>query len=187
MLWAGRRVGFEVIHSHERTCAICRRAPKDSATISPLMTPRLSCAHCETTGTCRNGHEGRACAICAKKLAGLDVNSTVGLICSVCGGRGVLETHSLKLQNRFVPWFAAALVFALILLLSIAYFHSPVTNGKDNFGVLIGFAGPIIGAITGYYFKNTQSRESSVVVPHKATSQPLRGPSSEPPTAGGAA
>jgi hypothetical protein len=69
------------------------------------------------------------------------------LPCFVCGGRGTVEPFSLKLQNRFLPFFAMGFVFLLLALVACAYFW-----GSASFDKIIGFAGTLIGSITGYYF-----------------------------------
>jgi len=72
----------------------------------------------------------------------------MGLICSVCEGRGTVEPHSVKLTNRFLPYFS--MVFVLVLLGFLAW----VIYRDDNYyfqGVL-GFVSTMIGSITAYYF-----------------------------------
>jgi hypothetical protein len=62
-------------------------------------------------------------------------------------GRGSVEPFSLKLQNRFLPFFAMGFVFLLLVFLAVALYL-----GTANFDKIIGFAGTLIGSITGYYF-----------------------------------
>lgn len=76
-----------------------------------------------------------------------------GLVCSVCHGRGSVESFSLQLQNRFVPCFAGALVTALFGVVVATLF---IDKG-GHFDKVIGFAGTMIGTITGYYFGGKRS------------------------------
>lgn len=121
------------------------------------MVPREVCKHCGTSGTCTNGSGGDSCAVCAKPGMFRDYSGTPkGLICSVCHGRGSVEPFSLQLQNRFVPFFAGALVTALFGVVVVTLF----VEGGQHFDKVIGFAGTMIGTITGYYFGGKRSDAS---------------------------
>jgi len=72
----------------------------------------------------------------------------MGLICSVCEGRGTVEPHSVKLTNRFLPYFS--MVFVLILLGFLAWVI--YRDDKDYFQGVLGFVSTMIGSITAYYF-----------------------------------
>jgi hypothetical protein len=76
----------------------------------------------------------------------------------VCDGRGSVEPFSLKLQNRFLPFFAMGFVFLLLVFLAGALFKD-----MEHFDKIIGFAGTLIGSITGYYFggKHIETSTSS--------------------------
>ena len=122
------------------------------------MTERIPCAHCQTLGTCKNGAGGSACAICAKAGSKFRDYSQLptGLVCSVCGGGGSVEPFSLKLQNRFLPFFAMGFVLLLLIFLGICLFYA-----NASFDKVIGFAGTLIGSITGYYFGGKQIESST--------------------------
>lgn len=125
-----------------------------------IMTERIACPHCKTSGTCSSGAEGDSCAVCSRTGFRLRDYSAApkGLPCSVCGGRGSVEPFSLKLQNRFLPFFAMGFVFLLLLFLAVALY-----SGTASFEKIIGFAGTLIGSITGYYFggKHIETSTSS--------------------------
>ena len=113
------------------------------------MADRIDCAHCKTSGTCSNGADGNACVLCARQALGKTYSSATslkGLVCSVCEGRGTAETFSLKLQNRFLPFFAVGFLFLLLLFIAVAYFWT--ANYKD----VVAFAGPLVGTIIAFYF-----------------------------------
>lgn len=79
-----------------------------------------------------------------------------GLVCSVCKGAGSVDPFSLKLQNRFLPFFAMGFVVLLLIFLAVSLFV-----GQANFEKIIGFAGTLIGSITGYYFGGKHIESSS--------------------------
>lgn len=113
------------------------------------MTERVDCAHCGKTGTCANGVDGCACDVCARSAFGksyAEASSLKGLVCSVCEGRGFAENFSLKLQNRFLPFFAVGFLFLLLIFIMTSYFFSK--NYKD----VVAFAGPLVGTIIAFYF-----------------------------------
>jgi hypothetical protein len=113
------------------------------------MAERIDCAHCNKAGTCSNGLNGDACIVCSGKYVRRKGNagaSLKGVVCSVCKGRGTDEPFSLKLQNRFLPFFAVGFLFLLLGFVIAAYFWS--TGYKD----VVAFAGPVIGSIVAFYF-----------------------------------
>lgn len=124
-----------------------------------MNSSTIPCAHCRSTGTCSTGENGRTCVRCAGRYKSADGLPPMGLFCRVCEGRGVLENHTLKLQNRFVPYFAGFVVLVLIAFLVCAYFIP--TARKDGLTVVLGFVGPIIGTITGFYFRVAPNRETT--------------------------
>jgi hypothetical protein len=140
------------------------------------MIERISCLHCEKTGTCRNGVDGVSCATCSRKGSryGDHSDAPKGLVCSVCEGRGSVEPFTLKLQNRFLPFFAMGFVVLLLAFIAIAYFSN---NGK-GFETILGFAGTLIGSITGYYFGgkqidvSTESKTDTLASPPPRSQEP---------------
>jgi hypothetical protein len=115
---------------------------------SDTTPERIFCKHCNGTGTCSTGLNGVACAVCAKRGSKFRDYSEVamGLPCLICEGRGSIEPFSLKLHNRFLPFFAMGFVTLLLFLVGYAVF------ADKSFDKVIGFAGTLIGSITGYYF-----------------------------------
>lgn len=126
------------------------------------MNERLGCAHCEETGTCHKGTNGDSCAVCSKNY----LDKPTGLVCSVCGGRGTVEPHSLKLQNRFLPYFSMGFMVVLLAFLALAMY----ADEDKYFDKVLGFVSAMVGSITAYYFggKTTQT-----IVTDKKTSPPL--------------
>jgi len=110
---------------------------------------RIPCAHCNRTGTCSNGPDGDSCAICAKRGSKFRDYSDApkGLPCSICEGKGSVEPFSLKLHNRFLPFFAMGFVTLLLIFVALVCFLHP-----ESFVNVIGFAATLIGSITTYYF-----------------------------------
>lgn len=108
-------------------------------------TDFVSCAHCQGSGTCKNGEDDSSCSVCLKahKLTTNDKQS--GLVCSVCKGLGVVEPKTARLHNRIVP--ALALLIVYVALCLIVYFA-----GTDHFNAVLAFAATLIGSVTGYYF-----------------------------------
>jgi hypothetical protein len=104
---------------------------------------RIPCKHCNETGTCSTGVNGTACAVCAKRYP----EAAMGLPCCICEGRGSVEPFSLKLYNRFLPFFAMGFVAILLIIVCVS-----VWSSGHKFDKVIGFAGTLIGSITGYYF-----------------------------------
>ena len=107
------------------------------------------CAHCDGTGTCKNGVDETSCMVCVKKaklkIEGADKNATTGLVCSVCGGHGISEPYSSRLQNRIVPLLAIIIVYIALLII---WSHAK----EEHFNQLLAFASTLIGSVTGYYF-----------------------------------
>jgi tRNA-binding EMAP/Myf-like protein len=104
----------------------------------------VPCAHCQATGTCRNGEGHRSCSLCIKK-AQIKGTSSEGLICGVCKGLGVAEPQTLLIRNRITPVLAWVIVCIALLLV----FH---LAEKENFHEVLAFAATLIGSVTGYYF-----------------------------------
>lgn len=110
-------------------------------------TEQMKCAHCEGSGTCRNGHNQTSCAICRRshKLESSSIEDTSGLICTICQGHRIFEVTAARLRNRLVPFLALFIVcFVLVLVWN--------TIDKENFGEILAFSGTLIGSITGYDF-----------------------------------
>lgn len=104
----------------------------------------VPCAHCQASGTCRNGEEHRSCALCVKK-AQIKSGASEGLVCSVCKGFGVAEPQTIQIRNRITPALAWGIVSIALLL--VCYLAE-----KENFHEVLAFAATLIGSVTGYYF-----------------------------------
>lgn len=106
------------------------------------------CAHCEGTGTCKNGLEGTSCASCTKKneLKGKDHS---GLLCGSCGGIGLAEPMTERLNKRAKPLLAMNIVFVVLIIVAVC-----LVTKNDHFSEILVFASTLIGSITGYYFSS---------------------------------
>lgn len=103
------------------------------------------CAHCSGSGTCRNGKDGDSCSVCIKEVE--SKTNAQGLVCSVCGGLGVAEMRTDRINRRvtsmlamLIAYFALTFVFVLALI------------ENKYFSECLAFSGTLIGSITGYYF-----------------------------------
>ena len=110
-----------------------------------IMNQLYPCAHCSGSGTCTNGKENESCFVCNKE-AKAKVGSK-NLVCSVCGGIGLAEIKSDRINRRTAPLLAILIAyFALIFVFFLAF-----TNNQ-HFSEGLAFSGTLIGSITGYYF-----------------------------------
>lgn len=108
------------------------------------------CAHCGGTGTCNNGPDNKSCSSCIKKneLKGKD---HFGLLCGSCGGIGMAEPMTERLNKRTKPLLAMGIVFSvLVIVFSFAF------TKHENFSEILVFASTLIGSITGYYFSSNK-------------------------------
>lgn len=110
------------------------------------------CAHCEGTGTCKNGLEGKSCASCIKKneLKGKDHS---GLLCGSCGGIGLAEPLTERINKRTKPLLAMSIVFVVLVIVAVC-----LVVRSDYFSEVLVFASTLIGSITGYYFSSNKMK-----------------------------
>jgi len=104
------------------------------------------CRHCDETGICTSGGEGRSCQACAKyhELKGRDF---IGLACGTCGGLGQSEPFTERLNKRIKPLLAMAIVFlVLVFVFVLALAKNP------HFPEFLAFGGTLIGGVTAFYF-----------------------------------
>lgn len=114
----------------------------------------VSCKHCDESGTCNPGDT--SCGVCIARWMqrgqlGQD-GPAIGLICSVCWGKGLVEASAAKWNNRFPFILASGLVllgFALLFLVG--------WTGIDKNQALT-FVGTLLGSITGFYFGGERGR-----------------------------
>lgn len=110
------------------------------------------CLHCSETGTCTSGLDGTACGYCQEAFrirTGLwrRRKNLHGLVCGVCGGLGLAESQTEKINKRMRSLSALLLMGSLlaVILFSVIY-ESPY------FSQILAFAGPLLGGIVAYYF-----------------------------------
>jgi hypothetical protein len=105
------------------------------------------CAHCQGSGTCATGKEGESCCVCIKESK--SNKDSHGIVCSVCGGLGLAELKTDRINKRVTSFLAILIAyFALIMVFVLA-----VTNNK-YFSEALAFSGTLIGGITGFYFSS---------------------------------
>lgn len=104
------------------------------------------CAHCTGTGTCKNGSANSSCNVCIKDNE-LKGKEHIGLACGICGGLGLAEPKTERINKRITPLLALTIVF---LLLSGVFF-SAITN-NPHFNEILAFSGTLIGTVLGFYF-----------------------------------
>lgn len=116
--------------------------------MNEIKSNLYDCKHCPGTGTCSNGPESSSCAACIKKNE-LKGKNHQGILCRSCGGIGMAEPMTERMNKWMVPILA---IFLTVILLSIistaAIFQSPY------FSELLAFSSAIIGAVCGFYFSN---------------------------------
>ena len=119
------------------------------------MAGSVDCSHCGKTGTCGLGEGGVACDRCVHthELRGLKSSSSKrGLWCGVCGGTGVAEPFSVKLQSRVAPFVAIGIILGILVLAGLIAYTAPDLRPQ-----VLTLAGTLGGAVTGYYFSGKQS------------------------------
>lgn len=105
------------------------------------------CKHCSGTGTCTNGPENSTCAACIKKNELKKGKSYTGLLCGSCGGIGMAEPLTERMNKRTAPLLA----IYLVVILLIGVFGAALTK-SPFFSELLAFASAIIGTVCGHYF-----------------------------------
>jgi len=140
------------------------------------MLDFVTCKHCGETGTCANGSNRNSCARCRTHWINQQANyqpkdEEMGLVCSVCWGKGVTEPTSSKWQNRFTPILASCFVLLAFILVGVLGWRN-----SDGFDKVLVFASTLIGSITGYYFAGERAQgkvpASGGVAARQAPSQP---------------
>jgi hypothetical protein len=79
-------------------------------------------------------------------------DDNVGLVCSVCLGKGIVEPYALKIERRF-PFFLAIGLVSLGFL--VLFLSKKVGLDPDK---VLPFVGTLLGSITGYYFGGERAR-----------------------------
>lgn len=110
------------------------------------------CAHCKETGTCMNGKDGASCTACIIKneiFMLFRFKKHIGLLCGACGGIGMAEPMTERMNKRTKPFIAITTLIILFALIYTAFF-----TDSQHFSAILAFAGTLIGSITGYYFSS---------------------------------
>lgn len=109
------------------------------------------CAHCGGTGTCSSGEGGASCAACVKAHE-LKAKGLVGVACGTCGGIGLAEPRTERINKRIKPVIAMFIVFVMLFMVgALAFTNNP------HFTEILAFASTLIGAIVAYYFAGSKS------------------------------
>lgn len=94
-------------------------------------------------------------AQCALKKNELKKGQYFGLACGTCGGLGITDTYTYRLNHRAQPLLSIVLVGASVLLvlffglLDSQYFHE-----------ILAFSATLVGSVTGYYFSSRRSLDA---------------------------
>lgn len=108
------------------------------------------CAHCVGTGTCKNGEDDSSCAACIKSNE-LRGKKYIGLACGICGGLGLAEPYTERINKRTKPILAMTIVFTMIFIITaLAFFNN------SHFTEILAFASTLIGGIVAYYFTGSR-------------------------------
>ncbi len=110
------------------------------------------CKHCNETGTCTSGEDGRSCQACVKYHELKNSKEYIGLACGTCGGLGQSEPMTERLNKRTKPFLAMGVVFMVLLFL---FLLGVLKN--PHFTEFLAFSGTLIGSITAFYFNNTKN------------------------------
>ncbi len=102
------------------------------------------CAHCNGSGTCRNGPEESSCAHCARRLLFFKYKPSVGLRCSVCKGEGYIEPVGSRFIYRTGPMLAIFIIVTAVMII--------IFGQKEHFSEVLAFLGTLSDSVTGYYF-----------------------------------
>lgn len=103
------------------------------------------------TGTCTTGDNHHSCRACIKRseLPFWQRKNQSGIICSVCGGLGMAEPTTDRMNKRITPLLAIYLSAFIIGLL----FYALITKSQ-HFSEILAFSSAIIGSVTGYFFSS---------------------------------
>lgn len=115
-------------------------------TMHDIKSNLYPCAHCEGSGTCRNGEQQLSCAVCIKANE-LKGKGFAGLPCTVCGGIGQAEPKTERINKR-IP---ALVGFLVIFLLLLGVLTCGITQSR-YFSEVLAFSGPLIGSVLAYYY-----------------------------------
>lgn len=110
------------------------------------------CAHCEQTGTCRNGPDGSTCNACIKRNE-LEGKSHSGLVCGICGGIGQAEPMTERMNKRITPLLSMMIVLPLLILISVS-----LLLRSEYFSQVLAFSSAIIGSVVGFYFSGNRTK-----------------------------
>ena len=131
------------------------------------MAELVECQHCEQTGTCNKGQNGESCKRCVglwtsrRELA--NGPSNLGLVCSICWGKGWTEPSSAKWNYRYPAMLALTFVVLGFLLLFVFGLRN-----YEHFDKILVFVSTLVGSITGYYFGAKASPTTTKQTPTKA-------------------
>ena len=107
------------------------------------------CKHCNETGTCVSGNNNSSCSACIKYHELKRNKSYNGLPCGTCGGLGMSEPFTERLNKRTKPLLAMGIVFVLLICTAVLAFLN-----SQHFAAFLAFSGTLIGSITTFYFSN---------------------------------
>jgi uncharacterized membrane protein len=129
--------------------------------VRTTLVDMTECLHCKKTGTCTSGPNGESCSRCVaywqnRKEFLPDSGKTLGLVCSMCWGKGVAEISSSKWSYRYPAFLASAIVILAFALLFVFGIWK-----TEHFDKTLVFVSTLIGSVTGYYFGGERSKVSA--------------------------
>ena len=110
------------------------------------------CAHCQESGTCRNGEKNQSCNLCIKRNE-LKGKEHSGLACGICGGLGQAEPVTERINKRVTPILSIFIILPLLMMVFAA-----MVLKSEYFTEILAFASAIIGTVVGYYFSARNKR-----------------------------
>ncbi|WP_341501925.1 hypothetical protein [Gallaecimonas sp. GXIMD4217] len=90
--------------------------------------------------------ESKSCTACIKKNE-LKGNEHIGLLCGACGGIGMAEPVTERLNKRAKPLLAMGVVFAMLVIVFVLAFSQ-----NPHFTEVLAFASMLVGSVVTYYF-----------------------------------
>lgn len=111
------------------------------------------CKHCNETGTCDSGENGASCSACAKYHEFKKNQTYHGLACGTCGGLGMSEPFTERINKRTQPLLAMVIIFTLLICMTLL----AVIN-NSHFPAFLAFSSTLIGSITTFYFSNANRK-----------------------------
>lgn len=117
-----------------------------------LQANLYPCAHCGQTGVCASGDNGQSCVVCIK-MNDLKVKAGIsGIPCSICGGIGLAEPKTERINKRMGSILGLTVVMGLIILVFVT-----LVGHSQHLPQILTFSSTLLSFIFGYYFSRQKS------------------------------